>query len=94
MPKIVYVPSDCEVIVQNFRTLPEVAYVKDISDFPESVFMGGWNVNRGEFLNCIKIIAAERKMTAIKWVHNCTNWELKESREFVEYLMETYISWY
>jgi len=94
MPKIVYVPSDCKVIVQDWRTDPEVAYVKDISDFPESVFMSGCNVNRDEFLNCIKIIAAERKITAIKWVRNCTNWGLKESKEFVEYLMETDISWY
>ena len=40
-----------------------------------------------DMLRTIKETAKNQKITAIKLIRSCTNWELKEAKEFVEYLM-------
>ena len=66
----------------------------DLEDLPERVYLGvgvlnAMTVPRDTFAAIIRELAKASKLPAIKWVSETTGWHLRESKYFVDGLLET-----
>lgn len=91
MPKkVLYVPENVEIVRKSWIVEPYFAEVFDFQDFPENVYVGGHDFHRVDFLNMVRAIAiCGYKVNAIILIRGFTGWGLRDSKEFVEKLMES-----
>ena len=90
MPKQVLVIGPNTEIRRAPYEIPQPYFenVMSICDFPTELHMTIDGYLLEQFLKVIKITANENKITAIKFIRTLTNWGLKESKDFVEMLIE------
>lgn len=87
--RILYVPDNVVVVAKSGIYDPYFYEEVEIQDFPERVYVGDHEFDRITYLRSVKAMAnGGEKILAIKFVRAFTNWGLRESKEFVEYLMD------
>jgi len=64
----------------------KVSFSNDETDFYRDFCVTG-NITAEDMLTAIKETLKVHKIIAIKLARFCTNWGLKDAKEFVEYLM-------
>ena len=83
---------NCKVngIPVNENTLKEVYGISIEFEKNEQDFFNDFNlhgIHPNDMLSAISAVCKTNKIIAIKIARYCTGWGLKESKEFVEYLM-------
>lgn len=88
-----------KLVMQNGKEITELGQLQDgevkvynyydISDLPEKVDAAtGVAIKREVFVEMLRTLAESQKITAIKWMRYATGWGLKESKMFVDSLLE------
>ena len=75
-----------EDLIEQCGTNIKISFSNDETDFYRDFCITG-NITAEDMLRAIKETSKVHKITAIKLARFCTDWGLKEAKEFVEYLM-------